>query len=393
MEPDRVEYEQEPESASVIAGPWHDSGGSRIRAWNEAADAMYGVHPDDLRWLIGGIPAATYVDDPDGRPLYVSPQIQLVFGCTREEWMASSDFWLTRVHPDERAQTARWYAAHVDSGVPLAHEYRIVCPDGSIRWIHDRVAVMRGRDGAVIATHGVLLDITDTRVAEQRLRERDAQVQRLLSKLMRAEEDERQRIAGELHDDTIQAMTAALIALECCLRDEPAGRPQQRLEKARDTLRTAIDRTRRLTFDLRPPVLEHDGLEGAIQSLVHEATRAGGLQVSCSIVSSRYDHEVEEQVYRVVRQSLTNVVNHARATRVAIAIAEREGALDVTLTDDGIGFDVSAALSDHRPEPHFGIAMMAERVQLGGGSLELRSQPGKGTTVSFTLPLRIVGGG
>jgi PAS domain S-box-containing protein len=319
------------------------------------------------RTLVESLPAATYVDEPDGTPIYASPQIADIYGCTVEEWMSDTKFWLQRVHPDDLEDVDTWYEKHRVSGEEVSYEYRLLLPDGEVRWVHDHVAS----------------DITEHKHAEQTVREQDRRLRELLEAMLRIGEQERQRIATELHDDTIQVMTAALLMLDRARRSDA----QRTLEEACGIVREAIERTRRLTFQLRPPLLERDGLEPALRVLLEDAAEDAGWQTTLRIECNRYAFGIEDLVYRTIQEMVTNARKHARAGRLDIVVVEAGGELRATVSDDGVGFELAEALDRTSMRHHLGLDSAIERVNLAGGSLDLTTGPGQGTIVRISLPL------
>jgi signal transduction histidine kinase len=219
----------------------------------------------------------------------------------------------------------------------------------------------------------------------------DAEEQRrqVLNQMLRAEADERARIAEELHDDTVQVLTATLLSLDRQRLSDERGEPEAAAEaarRARDTLALALERTRRLMFELRPPLLEAHGLAPAVRDLVEHANHELGLEVEAHVDVPRYSEAFETLVYRVVREGVANVRRHARAHRLEVTLQHEGGGLHGTITDDGRGFDVHRALDRHRTRMHLGLDATIERIRLAGGEIEIDSTPGEGTRISFHLP-------
>ncbi len=335
------------------------------------------------RTLVESLPAATYVDEVDGTPVYVSPQIADIYGCTVDEWMSDTKFWLLRVHPDDIAQVDAWYQRHRLSGEEVSYEYRLLLPSGEVRWVHDHVASVRDADGVQVATQGVMVDITEHKHAAETVRAQDRRLRELLEAMLRIGEQERQRIATELHDDTIQVMTAALLMLDRARRSDS----QQALGEACDMVREAIDRTRRLTFQLRPPLLERDGLEAALRVLLDDAADEAGWETTLTIDCRRYEFGIEDLVYRTIQELVANARKHASAGRFDITVVEVDQALRATVRDDGVGFEPELALDRTAMRHHLGLDSTIERVHLAGGSIELTTAPGEGTTFELSLPL------
>jgi signal transduction histidine kinase len=215
----------------------------------------------------------------------------------------------------------------------------------------------------------------------------------LLGSMLRAEEAERQRIAVELHDDTIQVMVAALVGMDACQatidRDDPGGAIES-MARARATLAEAVDRVRRMSFELRPPLLDAQGLGPAVTDLVDEVAAECGLESQVDVTLRRYAPEIEILAYRTVRELVANVRKHARAQRVELRMHERAAAIVCVLADDGVGFESGrfGAPSGRRGmRLHLGLDATIERVRIAGGTFAIDSSTGGGTSVRFTVPI------
>ena len=215
----------------------------------------------------------------------------------------------------------------------------------------------------------------------------------LLGSMLRAEEAERQRIAVELHDDTVQVMVAALVGMDACQatidRDDPGGAVES-MARARATLSEAVDRVRRMSFELRPPLLDAQGLGPAVTDLVDEVAAECDLERRVDVSLRRYSPEIEILTYRTIRELMANVRKHARAHRVELDLHEERSAVVCTLTDDGVGFDangIERATGRLGMRLHLGLDATIERVRVAGGSFSIESAPGGGTSVRFTIPI------
>jgi two-component system, NarL family, sensor histidine kinase UhpB len=341
-----------------------------------------------FRSVVEQLPAITFVDTLDGTAIYTSPQIESLLGYTVDQWQAPG-FWQECVVEDDRERVRAAYAALTATG-RVDVEYRMTAADGGIVSFNERAKLVPDAAGGEPTVHGVMIDITAREQAEAALRESEARRERVLEEMLRAEEAERARIATELHDDTIQVMAAALIAIDrvtAALGDVRAPREAESLRAARAILQQAVDRTRRMTFELRPPLLEANGIEPALRDLAEEAGRESGFTVALDLRVARYPFAIEDLVYRTVQESLANARKHAAARHVEITVAENADDLAGVIRDDGRGFDVRTALDRSRMRMHIGLDAMRERVHLAGGTLEIRSAPGGGTTVEFAIPL------
>jgi signal transduction histidine kinase len=211
----------------------------------------------------------------------------------------------------------------------------------------------------------------------------DADRRRLLARLVTAQEGERYRLANDLHDDTIQTMTAASMRLAGLRRwvDEEG---QPKLDQLEDTVVNAISRLRRLIFELRPPALDYAGLGAAIEVYVETAFEEELELVIDDELEEQPPIETREILYRIVQEALANCRKHARASRIDVTIRRHRQGVQVRVADDGAGFD-GRELEVSRPG-HLGVSAMRERAEMAGGWCTITSTPGKGTIVTCWLP-------
>jgi signal transduction histidine kinase len=242
------------------------------------------------------------------------------------------------------------------------------------------------RRDADAARSGALRTQRALEVSEKRRRS-------LLGSMLRAEEAERQRIAVELHDDTVQVMVAALVGMDACQatidRDDPGGALES-MARARATLSEAVDRVRRMSFELRPPLLDAQGLGPAVTDLVDEVAAECGLERRVDVSLRRYSPEIEILTYRTIRELMANVRKHARAQTLELHLREEGSAVLCALQDDGVGFDaggIERATGRRGMRLHLGLDATRERVRVAGGTFAIESVPGGGTSVRFSIPI------
>ena len=344
------------------------------------------------RLLIEQMPAVTYVDDASsGDPLYISPQIEQLVGFTVEEWMSDPEFWMGCIHPEDRARVLNVWTRERAHGSDHGGPYRLIHRDGSVVWVEDRSAeLVEAAEGRSVV-QGVMLDITAQKQVEAALAAETQRRREAVSKLIRVTEDERARIANELHDDTIQVMAATLMLLDSAASAVERAAPERALEsvrRARGSLGLAVERARRLMFELRPPLLERSGLAVAIRELLEQAGDEVGFASSIEAEVGRLPRAAEDLAYYALREAVSNVRKHAGATLVQVALAEQDGMLTASVTDDGCGFDLERALDRTRMRLHLGLDALRERIELAGGTLRIATAPGAGTTVGFSIPVR-----
>jgi signal transduction histidine kinase len=203
-------------------------------------------------------------------------------------------------------------------------------------------------------------------------------------RVVQAQELERRRLARELHDETGQALISILLGLkplEEALADHPA---RAALTELREQVVNALQDVRRLAVELRPAVLDDFGLVPALERLTDAFAEQSDVRVDfhSALGETRLPNEVETALYRVVQESLTNIVKHADARNISVSLARRESGVAAVIEDDGSGFDPRAARTDG-----VGLLGMRERLALIDGRLEIESRPGAGTTVVALVPL------
>ncbi|HWI50571.1 MAG TPA: sensor histidine kinase [Symbiobacteriaceae bacterium] len=215
------------------------------------------------------------------------------------------------------------------------------------------------------------------------------------AQILRAMEEERKRIARELHDETSQSLTTIMVNLDVIEKqltdpgDEVAGRVRLTKEIAQRTL----DETRRLMFDLRPSALDDLGLVPALRWFVNQRVVPRGLQVEfhAAGMEGRLPEELETALFRIVQEAVTNTVKHAKAKRVSITLLREPGLIRAEVQDDGRGFHPVHIVSKDQKDRGLGLFGMQERAALVGGAVQVESAPGRGTTVKVTVPDRVKG--
>jgi two-component system sensor histidine kinase UhpB len=222
----------------------------------------------------------------------------------------------------------------------------------------------------------------------------EGQVRALSGALIRAQEEERQRIARELHDDTGQVLTLLLIRLKLLAGEPGAEALATQIAELRAVVATALDQVRRLALNLRPPTIDQLGLTSAVRSLVVTFTESTHLEVTLELpsVQIRLDPERTIAIYRIIQEALTNTAKHAAARHIQVALGIEGEALRVSIRDDGQGFIperfVNRAARANGATPGVGLFGMEERARLAGGTLAVHSATGYGTAITLTLPLR-----
>jgi signal transduction histidine kinase len=255
--------------------------------------------------------------------------------------------------------------------------------------------IVRDRAIGVIAVHDKLG--TDPRFSDSDLRLAETFASRAavaadlsqrvardaLRRVVSAQEGERRRLARELHDETGQALTSILLGLKPLEDSLGDGASSNAVANVRELVVATLQDVRRLAVELRPAALDDFGLVSALERLTETFAQQTGLAVDfeSALGRERLPGDTETALYRIVQESLTNVVKHARARRVSISLTRRGGFVKAVVEDDGIGFDPADTREDS-----FGLSGMRERVALLDGSLEVESSADGGTTIAVEVP-------
>lgn len=243
-------------------------------------------------------------------------------------------------------------------------------------------------DGGTIQELQVLADSFND-MAQQIERSRAGQ-RRYVAMVTRSQEDERRRIARELHDGTVQALVAIGRRLELIAQHSQDPGMLNELAAVRQQVSEAANEVRRFSRELRPLVLEDLGLVAALRYLSNQHTEQFGTPVNLTVHGTLRGLPADQELvlFRIYQETLTNISKHAQATRVdALLEVDAEG-LTMEVVDDGLGFEAEMAPTDLAQRGHFGLMGIQERVQLLGGRLAIESTPGRGTQVSIWLPGR-----
>jgi signal transduction histidine kinase len=257
--------------------------------------------------------------------------------------------------------------------------------------LSQRVAVDRNDEIGELSSafNAMTAELGRSRVELERKEEMRA---RLLEQAITAQEDERKRIARELHDETSQALTSLIVGLKVLeARPEFAGM-RETLTDLRALTSKTLDAVHDLALQLRPSVLDDLGLVPAMDRLVAEFHRTHGTPVAFETnlrTAPRLPASLETALYRIAQEALTNVARHAGAQSVSLILKARGGSVRLIVEDDGRGFDVAGCMTHTRDDRCLGVFGMRERATLLGGNLTIESTPGSGTTVFFEVPVPI----
>jgi PAS domain S-box-containing protein len=321
--------------------------------------------------------------DLDGNILQTNPAFQEMLGYTDTE--LTGQHFQNFIHPDDTAQAQRLFLAVKNKGVSnFRFEHRTMHKNQTPVWAKTSFAVVRkGEEDHVPA---FVVGIVEN-VSEQK--RRDLEMAELKERLQNSMELERLRLAQELHDNPMQALYSATYRIEE-MRAKAEPPFKESLGQIKDTIQNVLTDLRATAKELRPPTLSSFGLENAIRSHVHDLQEKHPeikFTVSLAHDKQMLPDNVRLALYRVLQQSLANVMRHAEATEVNVRFQFDAEEAHLEVTDNGKGFDVPPTWIDFVRHEHYGLAGAAERISAVGGTLRVTSERGKFTTVQAIIPL------
>ncbi len=254
-------------------------------------------------------------------------------------------------------------------------------------WANDEIGRLQNAFNAMVG------ELARNREESERLwrelKQKEAVRHSLLVRVISAQEEERKRVARELHDETSQALTSLMVGLRALQEAASTPEVRRRAEELRAIAAATLDGVHRLAVELRPSVLDDLGLVAALERSIGRWGEQFGVSIEFQAVGMdrRLPPEAEVTLYRIIQEALTNVARHAKATHVSVLLEHRGSSVIAIVEDDGVGFDVQRVLQSARLEQKLGLYGMMERASLLGGRLVIESRPGAGSSVFVEIPL------
>jgi PAS domain S-box-containing protein len=332
--------------------------------------------------LFASAPVGLAILDRELRYVRINEALAELNGLSCEQHIGRT---IQEVLPDVAQVAVPAFLRVLETGEPLL-EWQLTgetaaAPGETRQWI-ENVYPLLGERGAVVGLGAIVVDVTARKQAEEAQRA-VAERRAVIVHMAEAQEEERKRIAADIHDDVLQAVSALGARLDRLQREHPAAATE--VGDLREDLQRAIRRLRHLVFDLRPPALDLTGLADAIRLYLEEQRHEWGLEYKLDASLHKDLPEAERVLlYRIAQEAIANVRRHASADLVEVTVSETDGGVCLTIVDNGKGLP-PAALDDRDPR-HFGLAIMRERAEQAGGWWGVESESGLGTTVRCWLP-------
>jgi PAS domain S-box-containing protein len=351
----------------------------------------------ELDAIVHTAPDIIFSRKADGSRDYISDRFYDFTGAAPGS--ANGFGWLDYVHADDKQKAMDEWLRCIESGANYEAEYRLQSKDGPYRWFRARAVPIRD-DGQIVKWYGTCSDIHDSKLLEQSIRDNAAELEKMVDRrtdelrrlsirLMTMQDQERRRLARDLHDGLGQELAVAKMVLDkMILQKSKSAEPQaETWTQASSIIDNAIQQVRTMSHLLHPPLLDEVGLLSALSWYVEGLAKRSGIETALDVQPGdfpRLGAEVETAVFRIVQEALTNVFRHSEASKVWITLTQREGIIVVAVRDNGKG--IGREIEELQPDSvGVGIGGMKQRAKEFGGELRL-SNAHPGTLVELMIP-------
>ena len=350
----------------------------------------------ELDAIVQTAPDIIFSRNPDGSRDYISGRFYEYTGAPPNTGRGFG--WLDYVHPDDSEQSHQKWLHSVQSGDVYDCDYRLRGADSQYRWFRARAVPLRDSHGTIVKWYGTCSDVHDSKLLEQSIREnaielermvesRTAALRRLSNRMMTMQDEERRRIAREIHDGLGQELAAAKMILDGILAKDSSPLMRQASVEASQLIDRAIQQVRTISHLLHPPLLDEVGLISALRWFLEGLSERSGIHLALEVDPpdpGRLKSELETAIFRIVQEALTNMFRHSGARNGSVTLIRKDGNIVVTVRDDGKG--IEEQVIQLRPESvGVGIGGMRQRVTELGGSLRL-ANANPGTIVEVIIP-------
>ncbi len=359
---------------------------AQLNRKNEQLDAILQTAPDII-----------FSSQGDGYRDYISDRFFEFTGSNSQ--VANGHGWIEFIHPEDREETASRWALSTKSGELYEAEYRLRAKLGEYRWFRARAIPIRDHNGEVVRWYGTCSDIHDSKLLEQSIRENAATLEKLVeertealrqlsSRLMRMQDEERRRIARELHDSLGQDLAAAKMTVDGILHQQGGDAKDQSAEEASKSIDRALQQVRTMSHLLHPPLLDEVGLVSALRWYLEGMMKRSGIETSLEVKPASFPRltaRFETAIFRIIQEALTNVFRHSEASHSSVTLIRNPESVAVEIRDNGKGLD-EGTMRFRPGNVGVGIGGMRQRVEEFGGALRL-SNANPGTIVEVIIPV------
>ncbi|PIU42433.1 MAG: hypothetical protein COS99_00285 [Candidatus Omnitrophica bacterium CG07_land_8_20_14_0_80_42_15] len=344
--------------------------------------------------LIRSMPRVMCTSDTKGNVVSVTPNVEKVCGYNPEEiYKGGAGLWFGRIHPDDLKKVKESYDALFEKDIQLDIEYRIKRKDGEWIWIHDRSIYTYKKDDTMYADRG-FSDITKRKKTEEELAVYQDDIRSYYRKILIMQEEEKRRMSRDLHDETGQvviALGASLNIIEKAVKEGNSKKALALIDGNREILQTIASKMKSMALNLRPPELDILGLSAVLREYFSQCTTSNPIKIEFNenIKDRKLDSNVEITLYRIVQETIHNILKHSMAKDVKVNLIFSERNLQLIIEDNGIGFNMEE-YSKQYDITKMGLRGIKERLDILNGTFAVESEPNKGTKIKIVLPMEEV---
>jgi PAS domain S-box-containing protein len=327
---------------------------------------------------------AIWDQDLETNEIYRSPNFSKLSGYSMNEIQSNLDWWFTKVHPDDKERVRGKVQEYLNGNKQSwEDEYRFLCADGKYKTLYDKGFFIY-KDGKPVRIIGAIQDITERKRLEEQLLNEKIKQQKLINKTtIAAQEEERDNISKELHDNVNQLLMSTKLYINMARKQPDVA--HELLIKAEEYQLQAVEEIRKLSKKLNSSLVKVLGLKKSIQEVVNTFKQLNDIPVSYEFHDELEDVLMDEQklmIFRIVQEQSNNIRKYANAERVLISLTRKDDRISLIISDDGVGFKV-----DEVKSKGVGLTNIASRVNVLNGEYKIESYPGNGCTLSVWFPL------
>jgi PAS domain S-box-containing protein len=354
----------------------------RMRAEEEISRAE-----EKYRLLVQNLPSIVYKGYKDWSVEFFDEKVESLTGYSADDFHSKRLKWSDLIIEEDLESVRKEFVEALKADKSYVREYRTKTRAGDILWIQDRGQIICNDVGEIDYVSGAFFDVTDRKMAEEALRDSEKELRLLSGQLLTAQEQERGRIARELHDGIGQSLTAIKFRIEDALGQMSKNLTESSVNSLNSlipTIQSTVEEVRKITMDLRPATLDDLGILATIAWFCREFQETYTnirIQKEIGLGETDISESLKTVIFRVVQEALNNVAKHSGADSVTIFLRRRNDTIELTIEDNGRGFVLKEALDIDGSKRGFGLGSMKERIELSGGSFSLESVRREGTTI------------